>query len=97
MPPVSEQRAIPGSETNPSLSAARFLLKPGRKYEEAVKTFQPYDRLQEKNDDARAAGRKLIAKGREAKGKKKTFIYVNNRLEGNALETIAALLDMPMA
>ena len=24
---------------------------------------------------------------------KKTFIYVNNRLEGNALETIAAIID----
>ena len=97
MPPVSEQLAIPGGETNPLLSVARFLLKPGRKYEEAVKAFQPYDRLQEKNDDARSAGRKLIAKGKEAKGKKKTFIYVNNRLEGNALETIAAMLDMPPA
>jgi hypothetical protein len=43
MPPVNEQLAIPGSLTNPKLCAARFLLKPGRKYEEAVKTFQPYD------------------------------------------------------
>jgi hypothetical protein len=25
------------------LVAARFLLKPGRQYEEAVKTFEPYD------------------------------------------------------
>ena len=39
MPPVSEQMAIPGSRTNPNLIAARFLLKPGRKYEEAVKKF----------------------------------------------------------
>jgi len=40
MPPVRELIALPGSRTNPNLIAARFLLKPGRKYEEAVKTFQ---------------------------------------------------------
>jgi len=43
MPPVSEQMALSGSQTNPALVAARFLLKPGRKYEDAVKSFQPYD------------------------------------------------------
>ena len=47
MPPVSEQMALPGSRTNPNLVAARFLLKPGRKYEEAVKTFQPYDKVKD--------------------------------------------------
>ena len=92
MPPVSEQMVLPGSHTNPALMAARFLLKPGRKYEDAVKAFAPYDSVKEKNDDARAAGKKLIAEGKAAK--KKTFIYVNNRLEGNALETIAAMLDV---
>jgi uncharacterized protein YecE (DUF72 family) len=93
MPSISDQMAIPGSRTNPPLTAARFLLKPGRKYEEAVKTFAPYERVQEKNDAARAAGAKLLAEGKAAAGEKKTFIYVNNRLEGNALETIDAMLD----
>lgn len=93
MPAVDEQLALPGSRTNPALTAARFPLKPGRKYEEAVKTFAPYDRVREKNDEARAAGRKLIAEGRAADGGKKSFIYVNNRLEGNALETISAMVS----
>jgi uncharacterized protein YecE (DUF72 family) len=93
MPPVSEQMVMPGSQTNPNLLAARFLLKPGRKYDEAVKTFQPYDHVKEVYPEARAAGNKLIAEGKQAGGKKKTFIYVNNRLEGNALETIDAMLD----
>jgi uncharacterized protein YecE (DUF72 family) len=93
MPPVSEQMALPGSQTNPQLVAARFLLKPGRKYEEAVKTFQPYDKVKEQNPDARAAGRKLIAEGKAAGPARKTFIYVNNRLEGNALETISAMIS----
>ena len=97
MPPISEQLVIPGSKTNPALTAARFLLKPGRKYEDAVKIFQPYERVKEKNDEARAAGAKLIAEGNASAGKKKTFIYVNNRLEGNALETIAAMLETAVA
>jgi hypothetical protein len=93
MPPVSEQLAVPGILTQPRLCAARFLLKPGRRYAEAVKTFQPYDRLQEPNPEARKAARSLIAQGKAANPDRKTFIYVNNRLEGNALETIAAMLE----
>src|SRR6266436_4846761 len=93
MPPVNEQIALPGSETNSALVGARFLLKPGRKYEEAVKSFQPYDQIKEVNEEARKAGAVLIAAGKKAE-KRKTFIFVNNRLEGNALETIRAMLEM---
>ena len=92
MPSVDEQMEIQGSQTNPNLCAARFLHKPGRNYEEAVKTFQPYDQVKETYPEARAAGKKLIAEGKQAGGKRKTFIYVNNRLEGNALETINAMV-----
>ena len=92
MPPVSEQMALPGSRTNPDLVAARFLLRPGRKYEAAVKAFEPYDSMKEENPEARAAGKALIKAGKEAGPKRRTFIYVNNRLEGNAIATIAAML-----
>jgi len=93
MPPVNEQMAMPASRTNPHLITARFLLKPGRKYEEAVKTFQPYDKVKEPNAKARKAGKALIAEGKKATSGRETFIYVNNRLEGNALETIDAMLE----
>jgi len=92
MPSVSEQMALPSSRTNPNLIAVRFLLKPGRKYEEAVKTFQPYDKMKEPNAEAREAGKALIAEGTKAGPGRKTFIYVNNRMEGNALETISGIL-----
>ncbi len=95
MPPVAEQMAIPGSRTNPELVAARFLLKPGRPYEQAVEAFKPYDTLKEENPEARAAGRALIAEGKAAGPKRKTFVFVNNRLEGNALGTITAMLGTP--
>ena len=38
---LGDQMALSGSRTNPQLTGARFLLKPGRKYEEAAKAFQP--------------------------------------------------------
>jgi len=82
------------SRTSPDLVAARFLLKPGRKYEQAVKAFEPYDSIKEENPEARAAGRALIAEGKAAGPKHKTFIYVNNRLEGNAISTIAAMVHL---
>ncbi len=94
MPPVSEQMAMPGSRTNPELVAARFLLKPGRKYEDAVKAFQPYDKTKEVNEEARKSGAAIIVEGERYEPRRKTYIYVNNRLEGNALETIAAMLAL---
>ena len=92
MLPVSEQIALPGSVTNPAMLAARFLLKPGRKYEDAVKSFQPYNETKEVNDEARKAGAELIKQGKSVDAGKKTLIFVNNRLEGNALETISAMI-----
>lgn len=93
MPSVGEQLKLPGSLTLPSLVAARFLLKPGRNYEQAVKSFQPYRHTQEVNPEARKAGATLIADGLKAQGRH-TFIYVNNRLEGNAPSTLQAMAEM---
>ena len=93
MPAVSEQMALPGSRTNPALCAARFLLKPGRRYEDSVKLFEPYDAVKEPNADARAAGAALVREGVQAGPQRRTFIFVNNRLEGNAPQTIATMLE----
>lgn len=93
MPPVSEQMALPGSRTHPSLVAARFLLKPGRKYEEAVKAFEPYNEIKEVNPEAREAGKQLISEAKTSPTPRRTFIFVNNRLEGHALTTIAAMIE----
>ena len=93
MPTVGEQMALPGSRTNPQLAGARFLLKPGRKYQEAVDQFSPYDRLQEPLPEARAAAAELIRRGSADGQPKRTFVYVNNRLEGNALLTIDAVVE----
>jgi len=130
MPSVGEQLEIPGILTT-HFAAARFLLKPGRTYEQAVQKFSPYDRLREPLPEARAAARHLIHQlqlrisdpivatqpqspetaqptgppgqpsprppaAAKAPGPKKpppSYIFVNNRLEGNALETITAMIE----
>jgi hypothetical protein len=93
MPSLSEQLALPGSRTSPDFLAARLLLKPGRRYEDAVKQFNPYDRVREPYPEGRAAGVDMIHETRRGGGATKGFIYVNNRFEGNALETIAAMVE----
>ncbi len=61
---------MPGSRTNPAQVAARCLLKPGWRYEEAGKTFQPYDETKEVNDEFQKAGAALIAEGIKARGRR---------------------------
>lgn len=95
MPSVSEQIELSGSVTNPAMLAARFLLKPGRKYDEAVRTFQPYNETKEVNVEARKAIAALIKLALAATGGNlvRALIFINNRLEGNALNTIAEVLE----
>ena len=93
MPPVGEQLALAGSVTNPEFAGARFLLKPGRKYQDAVDLFSPYEKIKEPYEEAHAAAAELIRQALLNQAIRKLFLYVNNRLEGNALLTIQALLE----
>ena len=86
MPPVSEQMRMVGSETA-EFTSARFLLQPGTKYEQAVKSFQPYTEIKRPDQDARSALAKLLTPSGAA-GTKRRYLYVNNRLEGCAPKTI---------
>jgi uncharacterized protein YecE (DUF72 family) len=86
MPTVAEQMNLPGSETNPTLQAARFLLREGRTYADAVAKFSPYDRIQDPNPEGRAAAVNLAQRALRAKGK--ALIFVNNRFEGHSPGTI---------
>ena len=57
-----------------------------------MKAFAPYESIKEENPEAGVAGRALVAEGTAAGPNRRTFIFVNNQLEGNALETIAAMV-----
>jgi len=61
VPSVGEQMTLPGSRTCPDLVAARIRLGTGRKYEQTVKAFEPYDSIKRENPEARVAGGVLVA------------------------------------
>lgn len=98
MPDVGDQMNLPGSTDTADFLAARFLLRQGRTYEQAVEKFSPYEAIKEPFPEARDAAERLVqlvlkSPSPNAEGKKKkAFIYINNRLEGNSLETIFAIL-----
>lgn len=70
----------------------RGLLRRGRVYDEAVDSFSPYDRIQDENPGARGAVRDMIRTAREQN--RRAYIFINNRLEGNAPATIEAILEV---
>ena len=90
MPELRSQMAIPESATTDFL-VSRALLRRGRVYEDAVGMFQPYREIQDENPEARESMRVLIGRARE--NKQFLFLFVNNRLEGNAPLTILSLVD----
>jgi hypothetical protein len=72
-------------------TVVRALLSKGRGYAQAVDTFEPYNVVQQPNEPARDALRRIAE--RSIQTKKSTFVFVNNRLEGNAPSTIEAVVD----
>ncbi|MDR3719224.1 MAG: DUF72 domain-containing protein [Bryobacteraceae bacterium] len=90
MPELPGQIAIEEAFTADFL-VARALLRQGRPYADAVAKFQPYERVQEPNPGARAALKELM--DRASRSRQLAFLFVNNRLEGNAPGTIEAVID----
>ncbi len=85
MPSISEQLAIPGIFTAKHV-AARMLLKPGRSYKNAVAQFAPYEHIQESYPEGQAGLKELIKRCLDQS--QALFAFVNNRFEGNAVETL---------
>ena len=57
-----------------------------------MKTLQPYDKILDPQEGARSALRELVQQGELSR--RGTYVYVNNRLEGNAPGTIEAILGL---
>jgi len=90
MPELRHQMALPESFTADFI-VSRALLRQGRSYEEAVQVFSPYTEVRDPNPSVRASLREII---RIAQDKQTTaFLFVNNRLEGNAPATIIAITE----
>jgi uncharacterized protein YecE (DUF72 family) len=90
MPELGSQLDRPGVETA-DFFVVRALLSKGRTYEKAVEAFEPYERTREPNEAAREAMRRVAERAMEEQ--KRAFVFVNNRLEGNAPTTIEAVAD----
>jgi uncharacterized protein YecE (DUF72 family) len=90
MPELQQQIEIPGSATANFL-VSRALLRQGRPYEDAVARFAPYSEIRDPNPGARDSLRMLIRRAREQRSM--AFLFVNNRLEGNAPMTIMEVTE----
>jgi uncharacterized protein YecE (DUF72 family) len=90
MPPLAEQLALPGAETA-DFTVVRALLRHGSSYEQAVNLFEPYKEVQHPDPSTRDSLRQLAE--RNARIRRRTYVFVNNRLEGNAPGTIEAVVS----
>jgi len=88
MPPIGTQLHLPWS-WSADFVVARGLLKPGRRYAEAVKLFEPYDRVREPQPQLRQDLLRLMQEA--VRRRCEARIHINNRAEGNAPGTIRAL------
>lgn len=91
MPTIGEQLDLPWTFPAP-FTVARALLRPGRRYADAVKLFEPYQQVQEPVPELRMDLVRLIAEAQRRRVE--AFILANNRAEGNAPGTIRAVVEM---
>ena len=91
MPPIGHQLDLPGSISGPFI-VARALLRPGRSYDEAVDVFAPYDRIREPNPKLRRDLVRLVEAA--VRTRIPAYLLVNNRAEGSAPLTIAAVAEL---
>jgi uncharacterized protein YecE (DUF72 family) len=91
MPSLDDQARLSDAYTA-DFTVVRALLTRGRTYEQAVKSFEPYDRIQDPNEGARDGMVEIVRQTRKRNGT--AYVFVNNRLEGNAPTTIEAVAEL---
>ncbi len=91
MPSIGMQLDLPGVLTAGFL-VARALLRPGRAYADAVDAFQPYDRILDPNPELRGDLVRVVETAEKLRIP--AYVLVNNRAEGSAPRTIAAVLAL---
>jgi uncharacterized protein YecE (DUF72 family) len=91
MPSIGMQLDLPGS-IPATFIVARALLRPGRTYQTAVDAFAPYDRIQDPNPELRSDLVRLVEAAEALRIP--AYLIVNNRAEGSAPRTIAAVAGL---
>ena len=89
MPSLHDQLLMPEAFTA-DFTVVRALLRPGRSYENAVERFSPYSDIRDEQPETRSALRELL--DRVLTRGRRGYVYVNNRLEGNAPQTIESIV-----
>jgi uncharacterized protein YecE (DUF72 family) len=90
MPRIADQMTLAHAFTA-DFAVVRALLSKGRTYERAVKELAPYQEIQEPDLPARAAMRQIVDRAQRVG--QRAYLFVNNRLEGNAPATIEAVIS----
>ncbi len=91
VPPIGAQLDL--AWTFPAdFTVARALLPPGRRYADAVRAFEPYDRIREPLPSLRADILRLVQEA--LRRRIEAFILASNRAEGNAPGTIREVARM---
>lgn len=90
LPALAEQRTMTGAGLEGPL-VVRWMLHPGRAYDEARAAYAPFDRLQEEDPAARESVADLasahLARGHEV------YVTINNKAEGSAPLSVLRLAE----
>ena len=89
MPTLEQQHQKLGGRFSGSFVVFRLLTPRDKKYHEAVKAYQPYDKLVRPLPDLREATTRLVSQAVDEQ--RHAYVLINNRSEGNAPSTAKAL------
>lgn len=92
MPPLEQQHAKLGHQFTAPFTLLRLLTPRDKKYHEAVKAYEPYDKLIRPLPDMRESSVRLVTQAVEER--RRAYVLVNNRSEGHAPGTVKAIRDM---
>ena len=92
MPTLEQQHEKLGHEFTAPFTLLRLLTPRDKKYHEAVKAYEPYDKLVRPLPDMRASSVRLVRQAIEER--RRAYVLVNNRSEGHAPGTVKAIRDI---
>jgi uncharacterized protein YecE (DUF72 family) len=92
MPTLIQQHERLERQFTGSFVVLRLLTPRDKKYHEAVKAYEPYDKLVRPLPDMRESSIRLITQAVEER--RRAYVLVNNRSEGHAPGTVKALYRM---
>ena len=94
MPTLTQQHEKLAQQFTAPFILLRLLTPRDKKYREAVKAYEPYDKLVRPLPDMREGAVRLVTQA--VKEQRRAYVLVNNRSEGHAPGTVKAIREMLM-